>query len=287
MGAQKAGTTYLHEILARNKRIGLPSTKETKFFLKEEEMSLGLERYYAQFRSLADIDIIGEVDPDYLFFDAIAKISSVFQDAKYIILLRNPYHRAVSHFKMMRSRGIDKREFYDAIIRDFDEAEQTFSYFADNFSYFRRGLYSRQIELALTRCNSDRLKIILFDDLTHEPKSTIEEVFSFLGVDYDEVSLANADRHVYRDTRFEFLSQVLYGQNAVKRALRIFIPYEARVSITRYLIKLNNRFNKASKSLPSNHEEFCFPDEVVLAYEAEITRLESRLGRDLSHWRQV
>ncbi|MBK8680799.1 MAG: hypothetical protein IPN31_02620 [Bacteroidetes bacterium] len=51
IGAQKAGTTTLAEILNQHSQIFLPAVKETKFFLFEDDFNKGIDFYNATYFS--------------------------------------------------------------------------------------------------------------------------------------------------------------------------------------------------------------------------------------------
>ena len=70
IGAQKSGTTTLHDLLSNHNQISLPKIKETHFFSHDEVFSKGFNWYLNQFN--LDNKIICEVDPSYLFFEKSA-----------------------------------------------------------------------------------------------------------------------------------------------------------------------------------------------------------------------
>src|SRR6056300_584534 len=73
IGFQKAGSTFLHEILRQNKKICLPEIKETKFFADDERYMLGYNWYHDNFLSYGNQKIYGEIDPDYIFYEKSLK----------------------------------------------------------------------------------------------------------------------------------------------------------------------------------------------------------------------
>ncbi|MBU2482884.1 MAG: sulfotransferase, partial [Proteobacteria bacterium] len=71
IGAQKAGTTTLHDWLITQSQLSLPNIKETHFFSKENRFEKGYNWYIKQFDMTSDKKIIGEVDPDYIFMPGV------------------------------------------------------------------------------------------------------------------------------------------------------------------------------------------------------------------------
>ena len=112
IGAQKSGTTTIHNWLVQNEQISLPNIKETHFFNHNYEK--GMNWYNSRFKK--KYKIRGEVDPSYLLSKTAAlNIKKHFQAPKFIILLRKPIDRAYSHYLMTKFRGLENKTFYDAI----------------------------------------------------------------------------------------------------------------------------------------------------------------------------
>ena len=88
IGAQKSGTTTLHNFLLASGEISLPGIKETHFFSHDEIFSRGASWYLQQFNS--DNKIFCEVDPSYLFFQNSAlRIKLTIEDPKFIVVFRS------------------------------------------------------------------------------------------------------------------------------------------------------------------------------------------------------
>lgn len=102
VGAQKCGTTSLHEYLYQHPQIYLPEGKETKFFAEDARYSKGIT-YYEDvcFSTYSGESAVGEVDPDYMYFEqALERIAEHLdlRTTKLIFVLRNPVDRAFSHY---------------------------------------------------------------------------------------------------------------------------------------------------------------------------------------------
>ena len=68
VGAQKAGTTTLHNILIQHSDIYLPKEKEARYFDKEDIYNNGIEWYINTFYSnYSGEKICGSITPEYLF----------------------------------------------------------------------------------------------------------------------------------------------------------------------------------------------------------------------------
>ena len=70
VGAQKAGTTTLHDILKKHPDIYLPREKETKFFVFDDQYQKGIKFYEREyFSKWRGQKAVGEIDPTYMFCD--------------------------------------------------------------------------------------------------------------------------------------------------------------------------------------------------------------------------
>ncbi|MFT5291874.1 MAG: hypothetical protein ACI82F_003959 [Planctomycetota bacterium] len=101
-GAQKCGTTTLHDSLARHPRIRKPrdsadgkSLKEVNFF--NQNWSRGMEWYEAQFPEGRGIYL--DSTPNYLSdLDSHERMAEAFPDAQILVSLRDPVERAYSAY---------------------------------------------------------------------------------------------------------------------------------------------------------------------------------------------
>lgn len=119
VGAQKAGTTTLYEILKQHPDIFLPQqVKETKFFVYEEKFQKGLafyeKEYFSEWNSQS---AIGEVDPAMMFEELAAQRihHTLGEQVKLIFIFRNPVSRAYSHYLMSQRKGFEDHSFEEAI----------------------------------------------------------------------------------------------------------------------------------------------------------------------------
>ena len=72
VGAQKAGTTTLYDILKQHPNIYLPKVKELHFFDKDDRYKLGLEwltKYFVN--GYKNQKAVGEITPSYLFYEKV------------------------------------------------------------------------------------------------------------------------------------------------------------------------------------------------------------------------
>ena len=99
IGAQKAGTTWLHENLRCHPELYLPDAKELHYF--DWDFHQSLRSYAEHFRDGAD-RVKGEITPGYSILSSIriALIKDLMPDLRLLFLVRNPISRAWSQALM-------------------------------------------------------------------------------------------------------------------------------------------------------------------------------------------
>ena len=105
VGAQKAGTTSLHNWMAQQPDVCLPKLKETHFFSIQEIFERGIDWYLQQFPRCKYDSIVGEICPEYMYCkQAPYRIREWNPNPKIIFIFRHPIERAFSHY-LMSVRG--------------------------------------------------------------------------------------------------------------------------------------------------------------------------------------
>ncbi len=194
IGAQKAGTTTLWQLLRGHPQLAFPPAKEAPFFT-EDSYERGVE-WFARtvFGDAAAGRLRGTVTPHYMLGtpDApvplvAARIARDLPDVRLIALLRDPVERAVSHWRMSRRRGIEPRGVDEALREELTggalaEARQRPT---STNSYIAQGEYGRILGEYLRHLPRERLLVELTDHLARDPGAVLGRVLRFLGVEAD------------------------------------------------------------------------------------------------------
>lgn len=283
VGAQKAGTTSLHHYLQAHPDIYLPAQKETKFFVHEKYYRRGIEFYEAEYFSARNSEhAVGEVDPDYLYYEgALPRIAHDLDPArlKLVFIFRNPVERAFSHYLMTYRRGQEPLTFEEAI--EAEPVRITEGHMENlRYSYVIRGYYMRQVERILEKIDRSRMLFLLSEELEANPLECLRNVYAFLGVANDFLP-SNLGERFHRATVPRSLSLLrrLKGKGPEKWLLRLLIPSTSlRQSLRDRLLRLNQTA-PSDQILNANTRE-----HLVELYRTENARLAAFLGRDLEHW---
>lgn len=283
VGAQKSGTTSLHHYLMEHPDICLPEQKETKFFVDDSLYEKGLGFYQQQFFSdCSDKKIIGEVDPDYMYFKTGAeRIKLHIKNPKFIFVFRNPAERAFSHYVMTFRRGLELNSFEQAIKIEAERIAQ--SYENDfHYSYIKRGYYFKQVSRFLEHWDISNMHFVLSDDLINNPAETVKKCFEFLGVNDDFVP-EKIGKKFHQATVPKNLALTVLFRNkdaypVVRRIARFFMPSLAWRNWLRGKLVL---WNKKPSDMALSSET---RNQLIDLYREENSKLSTLIGCDLNHW---
>jgi len=191
VGAQKVGTTTLHEILVQHPDIYFPEIKETHFFDIEERYKKGVEWWIKEyFYEYKGEKIVREVTPMYMYHEKAPKriFRTLGKNVKLVFILRNPVDRAYSHYLMSYGRGYETESFEKAIKLE-GERLKIDEFHRSHFSYIDRGYYAKQIKRYLNFFPRKNMFFIVFEtDFKKNRERTIKSLLEFLEID-TEVTL--------------------------------------------------------------------------------------------------
>lgn len=246
IGAQKAGTTTLAELLDLHPAIAVSDPKETRFV--NLHWSRGLDWYRRCFPA-DEGRIFVDASPDYSSLpvpcppapppspgdprrDVVERLYQMRPDARFIYILRDPVARTHSGYWHAVRAGHERRPFREAILAD--------------SIYLRTGCYAEQIEHYLTRFPIDRFLILVFEEIRTDMIAAAQACYLFLGAEptdfAPEDSPTRNQSYVYtgagravtnliptvalRKAMTRLAKQVLpdVAQNALRRALTQDVP---------------------------------------------------------------
>lgn len=193
-GVQKGGTTFLYQELTKHPDVRPALTKELHFF--DDNYHRGL-RWYSGFFPAARAgrsSITGEASPGYIFHPhALGRIARDLDDARVILLIRDPVDRAFSQYKHERRLGFETLESFGAAL-DAEERrlagewdrqvadEDYVSFPLRHFSYRERGCYADQVRRAFAVLGRDRVLVMRSEDLYSDTREALATTFGFLGL---------------------------------------------------------------------------------------------------------
>ena len=176
VGPDKAGSSWLHEMLLKHPDAYMTPAKDLYFF--DRYYDRGLDWYASQFRDARGESIVGEVCQDYLFHpQAAARIHATLHPVKIMVSLRDPVQRAWSSYLYMRKHGIGPDTFGEAL--------------RSRPELLEHGRYATALDRFLALFPREMVHVALFDDLAADPQGFLDAVTDFL--DLDPLPLAPED----------------------------------------------------------------------------------------------
>ncbi len=191
-GAQKAGSTWLAEMLGNHPALFVPG-HELHFFDLDKNYRQGAGWYGDQFAGAADGQVCGEKTPDYLLvhkqdgtrLDTARRIRELLPEVKLLFVLRDPVTRAISalrHHLWFRRLpiSVDPGELL------FGEQREL----CERWNILSNGLYCRQLEEYSRIFPPEQLRVWIFeDDVRARPLEMIREAAGFIGVSQADASI--------------------------------------------------------------------------------------------------
>jgi hypothetical protein len=193
-GTQKGGTSALAHFLGGHPEICLPKVKEVHLFDAPDfpvpacpaEIS---RRYKAAFEVEQTAGrIVGDATPVYMYLPwVVPRIRAYNPAMKWILLLRDPVERAISHYRMERGRGGERLPLSAALACEGvrlwrDHGRMGWDSSLRVHSYVDRGFYSQQISHLWRFFPREQILVLTSEQLRDRHHETLQLVYTFLGV---------------------------------------------------------------------------------------------------------
>lgn len=233
IGAPKAATTWLALCLREHPEIELPSVKETTYFSSEKKFSRGVSFFHGHFseRDKGTNVVYGEFSVPYLAasIKTAARIHQYNEYAKLIVILRDPYERAYSHYQWLVQLGKISASV------SFEDATIT------NPDILQSSLYGKHLSDFLQYFSVNSFLLIEYSQISKDAAGVYSTVCDFLNVapDYKPKALHKVIGKTIsvRYRGLESLRQMIYRFVRLNN-LHWAIPFVKRIglsSLYRYL----------------------------------------------------
>lgn len=205
IGAAKAGTSWLFEMLYDHPEVFVPVAKDLRFF--EEYYHHGLDWYLSHFKGSEQYSVRGELSHDYFISELYAeRIKQHLPDIKLIACLREPRDLMESAYNYTKLHD-------PAQTRD-PEKYMTHSIAAEHIAYLRN------LTWFYNRFPANNILIMLYDTLLENPEVFVKEVYDFLGVQSSYVPKGLDQRvNSARNARFTGFTQLAYQTAHIMRQI--------------------------------------------------------------------
>ena len=288
IGAQKSASTFIQACLSEHSEIYMPSG-ETAFFESPDYENNSISSLEKLFEG-REGKLLGIKRPAYIGKPEVPdRISNVLPNAKLIAVLRNPVERAISAYHHNIKYGFipplkiedGMRMILDGIYNEKYKRSQEIIEFGKYYKYLTE--YKKFFE-------KRNILVLLHEDIVNDKLGAIQKVFSFLGIELHNIpkSLNSTPQEVqYNITRLRLMSW------------RNHLIYLYNHDRTRLLFKEKNYFGKGLAWLIAAVDKIILArimdnrraslsnelaDRLFGIYKEDIGKLQTLIGRDLSHW---
>jgi sulfotransferase family protein len=167
IGPDKAGSSWLHEVLLSHPQVFMTPAKDLYYF--DRYYDKGTEWYAAHFARATDEPVVGEVCQDYLFWPSAAqRISDTLTSPRFMVTLRDPVDRAFSSYLYMLKMGEQPGSFTDAL--------------TGRPELLDHGRYGQGLDRFADLFGDQSVHVTVFDDLQEDPQEFVSGVLRFLDV---------------------------------------------------------------------------------------------------------
>lgn len=244
VGAMKAGTTSLSELLSSHEDVYLCPIKEPNFFVSKLPKSIDdssanfniknfihnlktdSSKHFAHVTELSDYTDLFKykqnekylVDCSTAYLHALEAPAAIHQynpDAKIIIILRNPVHRAYSHYKMDFAKGRTNRSFSEEWTR-LELSDKSTAW-----NYYTMSLYTQAIQRYKNLFSNSQILILNLESIKTDKHRFLNDLSSFLEVDFTNMQPSKTNESI--NPKFPKLNYVLH-KTGVKSAISRFLP---------------------------------------------------------------
>jgi hypothetical protein len=187
VGFPRCGTTWLYEVLRLHPRIFLSVRKEINFFNRAYDK--GPDWYAAYFAEALGDQLAGDVSPVYAEYPEVPeRIKATLPDARIILVIRDHVARLRSSYWQLRRDGRSNDDLVDYLTRK-----------SERSAYLERQRYAPVLEAYRRLFPSDRVLVLVYEDLQADPGATIDRTIGFLGLGgppYPEAMVRKVNEHV-------------------------------------------------------------------------------------------
>lgn len=191
IGAQKAGTSHIFQMLARHPEVSVSFRPEGHFF--DSRFGRGIGWYRSWFPvSWKTKKAVLEKTPFYLFHPRCAeRIHATLPAVRLIAILRNPVSRAYSAYQHQVRGGKEPLSFKDALAKEVERTAEERNCFDDvnhplkamrRFTYRERGIYHEQLARYLALFPRESLLVLCSEKLFADPKTQHARMCRHLGI---------------------------------------------------------------------------------------------------------
>lgn len=291
VGAAKSGTTTIYRTLVDHPRIYFPPSEKEPFYFcfggKEPRgIAEGIKKrvtwktsdYLKLYENVRPEELAGDGSTAYLYrhSDVIPNMERLYgsrtEDIKIIIGLRNPVDRAYSHYTFLVRNGFEDLSFEDAISQDVIAARRQGRW---GFDYLEYGSYADQV--AHFKSRFPKCKVYLMEDL-NEKQALFNSLTEFL-----QIEPITVEKDFHANPSGIPKNRVLVEQMRKNKVMKWAVNQLPEGVKHKVLDKRDRMMSRFLIKEPMNSHTRA---QLVEYFQADLSKLESIIDRDLMHWRK-
>jgi hypothetical protein len=236
IGAAKAGTTSLHYYLDQHPQVQMSVVKEPNFFsgaANGNAYPMGRVAELGEYEALFDpaYEVRGEASVGYTNAPrregVPAAIKELVPCPKLVYLVRDPVARVVSQYQYRVAMEGERASLREAL----SDLSNPYSV------YLCPSLYATQLELYLREFDQEDMLVLEQEELLHNRRSALCQVFDLLGVEKDvDFSVFEEELNVSGEKRAYSFGYVQFRERLKASPLRL-LPRGFRQSLRRTVEK--------------------------------------------------
>lgn len=269
IGGMKCGSTSLLKYLSMHLEISLPEKrKNLNFFDSRDNWEKGIEWYESFFHAKNDMHkVFGEVSTEYTKYphtvDVAKNMYSIIPNAKIIYTVRVPLERIKSQYIHKVGNATENRDFKLAVC---DLPNQ----------YINYSCYFLQIERYLDYYKKENILIIFSEELKKDPKKTLKNIFTFIGVD----NSFTINKRITINTSSERRKWNYIGR-ILRKSTKYFGYYKYyKREYPKFFLLENLLSTPPEKPVVTQEIRNCLLEQI----SPDIIKLQNSFSLDLSHW---
>ena len=290
IGAAKAGTTSLFDILKQHPQVYTPEKKELRFFSDDKNFSRGIEHYQqTHFDKAAGYPARIEASPAYLTWSekTAPRIKQIYGDhpVKFIAIFRDPVKRAYSHYWHRIRLGSEdgSLSFAEACRTEEQRIKDKWDVLYPKgdglHGYKRASHYVARLQPFLDTFPRESFHFMLQEDLFTDFDSHMVDLCRFMGID-ETVKLESLNSNESAVPRYEALGKTYKEMKSnpfTKMIFKMFFSKNARTTLFKDVVMKKFEYPPIEDDIKK---------ELYAEFAAETDQLAAIIGRDLSGWKK-
>lgn len=286
IGAMRAGTTRLYELLAQHPRVQMSMPKETHHY------DAGLYRRFCgpgdQWTSSQAVEddetyrrllephppatVSGEASATYLYLPGVLEqVHADLPDIKVVVMLREPAQRAYSSYWYLRGQGREHLPTFEGGLAA--EEDRRRRGFGPMWHYVAAGRYAAQLRRCIALLGRERVFVGLTDRLRDDPAGLLHDLSGFL--ELGPAATAEPTRsNASGAPRSDLVNRLLYPPDGVRRVARALAP-----GLVTTVQRLRRRNLAAVPPMCARTEQ-----RLRSVFAAEVAATAELTGLDLAAW---